>query len=69
MFIDLAVILVVVLLTMSVLLQVRGAGGGIFSAAATTYRTRRGIEKTLFQLTIALVIVFVALSILNLWLS
>lgn len=69
MFIDLAVILVVTLLVLSVLLQVRGAGGGIFSAAATTYRTRRGVEKTLFQLTIALAVVFIALSILNLWLS
>jgi len=49
------------------LLQVRGGGlGGIFGQADTVYRTKRGVEKTLFQLTIALVIIFIILSVISL---
>ena len=62
-----AQIVVAVALILIVLLQVRGGGlGGIFGQADTVYRTRRGVEKTLFQLTIALVIVFIVLAILSL---
>ena len=49
------------------LLQVRGGGlGGIFGQADTVYRTKRGVEKTLFQLTIALIFIFIILSIVSL---
>lgn len=62
-----AQIVVAVALILIVLLQVRGGGlGGIFGQADTVYRTKRGVEKTLFQLTIALVVIFVVLSILSL---
>ena len=62
-----AQIVVAAALILIVLLQVRGGGlGGIFGQADTVYRTKRGVEKTLFQLTIALVIIFVVLSILSL---
>jgi len=47
------------------LLQVRGGGlGGIFGQADTVYRTRRGIEKTLFNLTIVLVVLFIGIALL-----
>ena len=58
-------ILVVALLIITVLLQVRGQGGGLFGAAGTTYRTRRGVERTLFQLTIVLAVIFVVLAVVN----
>ena len=62
-----AQIVVAAALILIVLLQVRGGGlGGIFGQADTVYRTRRGVEKTLFQLTIALVIIFIILSIVSL---
>ena len=62
-----AQIVVAIALILIVLLQVRGGGlGGIFGQADTVYRTKRGVEKTLFQLTIALVIIFVILSIVSL---
>jgi len=62
-----AQIIVAVVLIVVILLQVRGGGlGGIFGQAETTFRTRRGLEKTLFQFTIALVVIFIVLSILNL---
>ena len=62
-----AQIIVAVSLTAVALLQVKGGGlGGIFGQADTVYRTKRGVEKTLFQLTIALVVIFVVLSIVSL---
>lgn len=61
-----AQIIVAVVLILVLLLQVRGGGlGGIFGQADTTFRTRRGLEKTLFQFTIVLVIVFIVLAILT----
>ena len=65
-----AQIVVAVALILIVLLQTRGGGlGGIFGQADTVYRTKRGVEKTLFQFTIALVVIFIALSIVSLRLS
>ncbi len=62
-----AQIVVAVALIMVAMLQVRGGGlGGIFGQADTVFRTKRGVEKTLFQLTIALVVIFLVLSIVSL---
>jgi len=56
-----------VALILAVLLQVRGGGlGGIFGQADSVYRTKRGLEKTLFQLTIVLVVLFVIFAIITL---
>jgi preprotein translocase subunit SecG len=53
-----------VALTAALLLQVKGGGlGGIFGQADTVYRTRRGVEKTLFQITIVLVVLFLGISL------
>jgi preprotein translocase subunit SecG len=60
-----AQILVAVAVIGVILLQVKGGGlGGIFGQPDSVYRTRRGVEKSLFQLTVALIILFVILSIL-----
>ena len=68
----LSVVLVVV-----ILVQVRGQGSdtyrarhlsqgvGLFGASDGSYRTRRGIEKTLFQFTIILSAVFIIASIFS----
>jgi len=62
-----AQIVVAVALTIVALLQVKGGGlGGIFGQADTVYRTKRGVEKTLFQLTIALAVIFIILSVVSL---
>lgn len=64
---NVAQLIVAVVLIAVILLQVRGGGlGGIFGQPDSTFRTRRGVEKALFQFTIALVVLFVALSILSL---
>ena len=56
-----------VALVAAILLQQRGTGlGGTFGGEITAYRSRRGIERTLFRLTIALAVLFVVFSLLNL---
>jgi len=58
------IILAIVLIAVF-LLQVRGGGlGGIFGQQTGMYRTKRGIEKTLFRFTIILMLIFVIISIL-----
>lgn len=65
-YLNIAQLILAVALIVAVLLQVRGGGlGGIFGSPETVFRTRRGMEKTLFQLTIALVVLFIILSILS----
>jgi len=64
---NIAILLVATMLILLLLLQVKGGGlGGIFGQAESTFRSRRGMEKTLLQVTITLVVVFIALSVLSL---
>ena len=63
-FLALGQILVSFGLMASILLQARGAGlSAAFGGDSSVYRSRRGIEKTLFNFTIALTIVFVIFSV------
>jgi preprotein translocase subunit SecG len=56
-----------VALIAAILLQQRGTGlGGAFGGEVTAYRSRRGIERTLFRLTVGLAVLFVLFSLLNL---
>jgi preprotein translocase subunit SecG len=62
-YLSVAQIVLALALIAVILLQVRGGGlGGIFGQPDTVYRTKRGVEKTLFQLTIALVVLFIIIS-------
>ncbi|HEX2141413.1 MAG TPA: preprotein translocase subunit SecG [Candidatus Limnocylindria bacterium] len=62
-----AQMILAVALIASILLQQRGTGlGGAFGGEVTAYRSRRGIERTLFRLTIVLAVLFVLFSLLNL---
>ena len=57
-------ILVSIALIASILLQARGTGlSGTFGGDSAVYRSRRGIEKRLWQFTIVLLVLFVAFSI------
>jgi preprotein translocase subunit SecG len=56
--------IVSVALMASILLQSRGAGlGATFGGDSSVYRSRRGIEKRLFQFTVVLAILFVIFSV------
>jgi preprotein translocase subunit SecG len=64
--VSIAMILVSVVLILVVLMQSKGSGfsGAFGGSSSSIYRTRRGLEKTLYQFTIGLAIVFVAIAIL-----
>lgn len=65
---QIASIIVSLLLIGLILLQVRGGGLGSMmgdSSGSSIKRTRRGLEKTVYQITIGLAITFVAISILS----
>jgi preprotein translocase subunit SecG len=62
---NIAQIILSVALILAILFQVRSGGlGGIFGQPDTVYRTKRGVERTLFQFTIVLVVLFIIVSIL-----
>ncbi len=63
-YINVAQILVAILLSVVILLQAKGSGIGSALGGGTSgsFRTRRGVEKTLFQLTIVIAIVFLIIS-------
>ena len=66
-YLSVAQIVLSIALILAILFQVRGGGlGGIFGQPDTVFRTKRGVEKTLFQLTVVLVILFIVISILTL---
>ena len=64
-FMNVVQLLVSILLVVVILAQVKEGGGGLFGAASSTIRTRRGMEKTLFQFTVFLAITFVIISIIS----
>ena len=69
-YLNVAQIVLSIALILAILLQVRGGGlGGIFGQADTVFRTKRGMEKTLFQLTIILVVLFIIVAIISLRVS
>lgn len=58
-------IIVAITIIVLVLLQVKGSGlGNIFGGDGGIYRTRRGVEKTLFQATVGLSIFFFLISLI-----
>ncbi len=63
-YIDIALIITSVALIASVILQNKGVGLGGLTGADTggVFTARRGIEKTLFWITIVLSVIFFALT-------
>jgi preprotein translocase subunit SecG len=56
-------ILVSIVLITVILLQAKGSGFGAgLGGTTSSFRTRRGLEKTLFQATIVLTVLFLAMS-------
>jgi len=64
-FVNISQILLAILLTALLLLQAKGSGVGtaLGGGSGGSFRTRRGVEKQLFNLTIFLSIVFLLISI------
>jgi preprotein translocase subunit SecG len=64
-YINIALIIISLLLILSVILQSKGAGLGGLTGADTgsIFTARRGVERTLFWITIVLSVIFFALVI------
>ena len=66
-YLSIAQIIISIALATIILLQVRSGGmGGIFGGTETAiHRTRRGVERTIFNVTIGLSVAFFIITILN----
>lgn len=64
---NIAQIIISIALTVLILLQIRSGGlGGVFGGTETAvYRTRRGVERTLFRITIGFSLAFFVITILS----
>lgn len=59
-------IIISVVLILVVLLQAKGSGfSGAFASDSSAYRSRRGVERTLYRFTIGLAVVFVVMSVVS----
>lgn len=70
-YLDIALIITSIALISSVILQSKGAGlGGLTGAdSGSIFTARRGVEKTLFRITIGLSILFFGLAITSVVMS
>ncbi|CCF83071.1 preprotein translocase subunit SecG [Nitrolancea hollandica] len=64
---NLAMILVSIVLMIVILAQSKGSGfsGAFGGDSSSIYRSRRGVEKVLFQFTIAAAVVFILIALLS----
>lgn len=64
-YLDIAMIITSIALIVSVILQSKGAGLGGLGGTDTgaVFTARRGVEKTLFRITIGLSVIFFGLAI------
>ncbi len=63
---QIAQVVIAIAVGSSILLQARGTGlSSTFGGESTAYRSRRGLERTLFRLTVVLIAVFVLISLLG----
>ena len=70
-YINIALIIISVLLIISVIMQSKGAGLGGLTGADTgsVFTARRGVERTLFRLTIVLSAIFFILVIVQVFIT
>lgn len=63
----LVMVIVSIVLILVILLQTKGSSfsGAFGGDTSSIYRTRRGIEKTLFQFTIGVGVLFVLLAVVS----
>ena len=69
-YLNIVELLISIVLIFVILLQTRGSGfSATFSSDSSIYRSRRGVEKTLFNFTIGLAVLFVLVSIASVLLA
>lgn len=69
-YLNIAQIIIAILMIAAILLQAKGTGlSGVFGGEGNVFRTKRGAEKILFYITIALAIGFFAIALFNVYLT
>ncbi|OGG00287.1 preprotein translocase subunit SecG [Candidatus Gottesmanbacteria bacterium RBG_13_37_7] len=69
-FIQIIQIILSISITMLILLQAKGVGlGRAWGGGGEFYKSKRGVEKVIFQMTIIFIILFLISSITNLLIS
>ncbi len=69
-YVQIVQIIVSLALIVAILLQAKGGGlGGIFGGEGGIYKSRRGVERTLFNVTIGLVVIFFIVSVATVFLQ
>ena len=65
--VSLGMIIISVVLILTILLQTKGSSfsGAFGGDTSSIYRTRRGVEKTLFRFTIGISVLFLVLAIVS----
>ncbi len=62
-YLRIALMIVSVVLTALVMLQAKGGGlGSMFGGDGGIYQTRRGVEKTVFNMTVVFAVLFIGLA-------
>jgi preprotein translocase subunit SecG len=66
-YLNLAQIIIAIALIVVIMLQTKGAAlGGVFGRSdSAVYKTRRGVEKTVFNVTIGLSVVFFIMAMVT----
>jgi preprotein translocase subunit SecG len=66
-YVQIVQIVISIALIVVILAQAKGQGGlgGIFGGEGGVYRTRRGVERTLFNVTVGLAVAFFIVSIIS----
>ena len=63
-YIKIAISVISIVLIGLVMLQTKGGGlGSMFGSDGSVYQTRRGVEKSVYNMTIVFAIIFMALSL------
>lgn len=62
-YLRIALMIVSVVLTALVMLQAKGGGlGSMFGSDGGIYQTRRGVEKTVYNMTVLFAVIFLGLA-------
>lgn len=65
-YLNIAQIIVSIALIALVLIQAQGHGvGGVFGGQTSVYQSRRGVERTVFNLTIVFAVLFLVIALIN----
>lgn len=63
-YIEIVQAIIAVALIIFILMQVQGAGlGSVFGGSGSVFKTRRGIERLLFNITIVFAVLFTIISL------